>query len=147
MCSDVEIEKFICVANTRAHEEQEKIKDGESRLMRSEGNTRPIPRSERSKQLKIARKIHAAQRQKKDLDRLYEVLVPGSTVLKISPTTRVKKETNRPEVRVRNSDIAKFGTRNERDTELGLYIESRPKKLQEKSVEQKIINHKKDLLR
>ena len=65
MCSDVEIEKFICAANTRAHEEQEKKKDGESRLMWSEGIARLIPRSERSVQVKIARKPHAAKRQKK----------------------------------------------------------------------------------
>ena len=62
MCSDVEIEKVICTANTRAHEEQEKVKNDESRLMWSEGISRPTPRSERSVQVKIARKIHATQR-------------------------------------------------------------------------------------
>ena len=68
MCSDVEIEKFFCAANTSVHEEQEKMKGGESSLMWSmwsEGISRPIPRSERSVQVKIARKLHAAQRQKK----------------------------------------------------------------------------------
>ena len=47
----------------------------------------------------------------------------------------------------RNSDFAKFGTRNERDTELGQYIERRPKKVHEKNFEQKTVNHRKDLLR
>ena len=91
-----------------------------------EGISRPIPRSERSMQVKIARKLHAAQRQKKNLDGLDEVLAPRSTVGKASPITIVIKEPNRPEVRVRNSDIAKFGTRNETDTELGQYFDREP---------------------
>ena len=60
MFLDVEIEKVVCAANARAHEEQENMKDGESRIMWSEGISRPIPRSEQSVQVKIARKIHAA---------------------------------------------------------------------------------------
>ena len=60
MCSNVEIGKVICATSARAHEEQEKMKNGEWRLMWSEGISRLIPRSERSVQVKIARKIHAA---------------------------------------------------------------------------------------
>ena len=59
-CSDVEIARVICAAYTRVHEEKEKKKDGESRLMWSEGIARPIPTSKRSVQVKIAREIHAA---------------------------------------------------------------------------------------
>ena len=83
-------------------------------------------------QVKLARKLHENQRQKKNLDGLYEVLAPGSTVCKVSPTTSVIKEPHKQEVRVRNSDIAKFGTRAERETELTEYIERRPKKINEK---------------
>ena len=108
---------------------------------------RPIPCSERSIQVKLARKIHENQRQKKNLDGLYEVLAPGSTVRKISPTTSVIKEPNRQEVCVRNSDIAKFGTKAERDTDLGQYIQRRPKTIYEKTIEQKIKKHKRDLVR
>ena len=97
--------------------------------------------------MKIARKINAVQRQKKNLDGLYRVLAPGSTVWKVNPTTSVIEEPNRPEVRVQNSDIAIFGTRNERDTELDQYIERQPKNLLKKTLEQKIVNHKKGLLR
>ena len=86
--------------------------------MWSEGISRPIPRCERSVQVTIASIKHAAQRQKMNLDGLYEVLAPGSTVGKVSPTTSVIKEPNRPEVRVQISDIAKFGKQNERDAEL-----------------------------
>ena len=138
LCSDTEIEKVICAANNRAQKEQEKMKDGESRLMWSEGLARPIPCRERSVQMKIAREIHESQCQKKNLDGLYEVLAPGSTVGKICPTTSVIKEPNRQEVRVKNSaDIPKFEPKNKRDTELGQYIERRPKKISERTLEQK----------
>ena len=123
------------------------MKDGEQRLIWSKGVSGPIPCSERSIQVKLARKIHDSQRQKKSLDGLYEVLAPGSTVCKVSPTTSVIKEPNRQEVRVRNSDIAKFGTKAERELDLGQYIERRPKKIHEKTIEQKIIKHKRDLVR
>ena len=123
------------------------MKDGESGFIWSEGLARPIPCSERRVQVKIARKIHESQRQKKNLDGLYEFFAPGSTVGKRSPTTSVIKEPNRQEVRVRNSDIANFGTKNERDTELSQYIERRLKKISEKTLEQKITNHRRDLIR
>ena len=50
-------------------------------------------------------------------------------------------------VRVRNSDIAKFGTRAERDTDLAQYIERKPKKITEQTIEHKIYKHKRDLIR
>ena len=134
-------------ASSRARVEQEKRNDGEQRLIKSEGIFRSIPCSERSVLVKLARKLHENQRQKKNFDGLYEVLAPGRTVCKVSPTTSVIKEPNRQEVRVRNSDIAKFGTRAERDTDLTQYIERRPKKISEKTIEQKIHKHKRDLIR
>ena len=128
-----EIERVICAASTRARTEQEKRNDGEDRFIKPDVVYRAIPCSERSVQVKLAHKIHENQRQKKNLDGLYEVLAPGSTVCKISPTTSVIKEPYKPEVRVRNSDIAKFRTRAERETELAQYIERRPKKINEKN--------------
>ena len=123
------------------------MKDGEQRLIKSEGVSRPIPCTERSIQVKLAIKLHESQTQKKNLDGLYEVLAPGSTVCKVNPMTSVIKEPNRPEVRVRNSDIAKFGTKAERDSELTQYVERRPKKIPEKTIEQKINKHRRDLIR
>ena len=147
LCSDTEIERVICAASTRARTEQEKRNDGEDRFIKPDVVYRAIPCSKCSVQVKLAHKIHENQRQKKNLDGLYEVLAPGSTVCKISPTTSVIKEPYKPEVRVRNSDIAKFGTRAERETELAQYIERRPKKINEKTLEQKIQQHKRDLFR
>ena len=74
-------------------------------------------------------------------------MAPGSTFCKVSPTTSVIKEPNRQEVRVRNSDIAKLGTRAERDTDLSQYIERRPKNINEKTIKQKIYKHKRELIR
>ena len=52
-------------------------------------------------------------------------MAPGSTVVRTSPTTTVIKEPGVPEVRVRNNDIAKFGTRAERNTDLWQYAQRR----------------------
>ena len=48
---------------------------------------------------------------------------------------------------MRNSGISKFGTKDERDTDLAQYDDRRTPKTQEKTLEQKNKNHKKDLLR
>ena len=93
MCSDVEIERLIHAANARAHEEQQKLKDEEPRLMLSQGISRTITRSERCIQIKIARKIHSAICQKRNLDGLYEVLAPRSTVGNVSQPTSLLKKT------------------------------------------------------
>ena len=140
LCSYTEIEKIICAANARAKKEQDKMKDSEPRLKWSEGVNQPTPCSERSIQVKLTRKIHENQREKKNLDDLYEVLAPGSTLCKINPTTGVIKEPNRQEVRVRNSDIAKFGTKAERDPDLGKNIERNPKKIYEKQLNKRSKN-------
>ena len=76
----------------------------------------PIPRSEKSLDLKLARKV--TKRSKRDLRDLWKTLAPGSTVVRTSNTTTVIKEPGVPEVRVRNSDIAKFGTRAECHTDI-----------------------------
>ena len=84
----------------------------------------PIPRTEQSLDLKLARKV--TKRSKRDLRGLWETLAPGSTVVRTSDTTTVIKEPGVPEVCVRNSDIAKFGTRAERNTDLWEYAKRRP---------------------
>ena len=56
LCSDTEIERVICAASLRARAEQEKRNDGEQRLIKSEGIFRSFPCSERSVQVKLAKK-------------------------------------------------------------------------------------------
>ena len=84
-----------------------------------------------------------AKRSKRDLRGLWETLAPGSTVVRTSDTTTVIKEPGVPEVRVRNSDIAEFGTRAERHTDLWQYAQRRPLPY-EKTTEEKISQHTKD---
>ena len=57
------------------------------------------------------------------------------------------KEPNKLEVRMRSSDIAKIGTKNERDTDLAQYADKRPPKVHEKTLQQNMKNHKYDLIR
>ena len=102
----------------------------------------PIPRTEQSLDLKLAPKV--TKRSKRDLRGLWETLAPGSTVVRTSDTTTVIKEPGVPEVCVRNSDIAKFGTRAERNTDLWEYAKRRPLPYQ-KTTEEKISQHTKEL--
>ena len=102
----------------------------------------PIPRSEQSLDLKLARKV--TKRSKRDLRGLWETLAPGSTVVRTLDTTTVIKEPGVPEVSVRNSDIAKFGTRAERNSNLWQYAQRRPLPY-EKTTEEKIAQYTKDL--
>ena len=60
-----------------------------------------------------------------------------------SPTTIVIKEPGVPEVRVRNNDISKFGTRAERNTDLWQYAQRRPLPY-DKTTKEKIAQHIKD---
>ena len=71
-------------------------------------------------------------------------MAPGSTVVRTSDTTTVIKEPGVPEVCVRNSDIAKFGTRAERNTDLWEYAKRRPLPY-EITTEKKISQHTKEL--
>ena len=102
----------------------------------------PIPRTEQSLDLKLARKV--TKRSKRDLRGLWETLAPGSTVVRTSNTTTVIKEPGVPEVSVRNSDIAKFGTRAERNTDFWEYAKRRTLPY-ENTTEEKIAQHIKEL--
>ena len=75
---------------------------------------------------------------------LWETLAPGSTVVRTSDTSTVFKEPGVPEVCVRSSDIAKFGTLAERNTDLWEYAKRRPLPY-EKTTEEKISQHTKEL--
>ena len=78
--------------------------------------TNPISRSETSPERKLARKV--TERSKRDLRGLWDTMPPVSTVVRTSPSTTVIKEPGVPKVKVRNSDIAKFGTKAENSTNL-----------------------------
>ena len=142
-CSDVLIEEAMQKAQVdagRSYNADENKSISQFNMNPKLNN--PIPRSERSLEVKLARKI--SKRSKRDLRGLWETLVPGSTVVRTSPTTTVTKEPGDPEVRVRNNDIAKFGTCAERNTDLWQYAQRRPLPY-DKTTVQKIAQHTKDL--
>ena len=131
--SDDEVERNMCKATKDATNRERQARDTESRFLRTTHAHRPLPLKEHTVQLNIARKKHLHKRSKKNLDGLYEVLAPGSVVQKTDQYTSVIREPGKVEVTVRNSDIAKFGTREERKTKLTDYINRRGPRTHEKN--------------
>ena len=101
-----------------------------------------IPRTERSLELKLARKV--PKRSNRDLRGLWETLASGCTVVRTSPSTTAIKEPGVPEVKLRKIDIANFGRRAERNTELSQYAHRKPLP-HDKTTEEKIHQHSKEL--
>ena len=104
--------------------------------------TNPTPRTERSIELKLARKV--SKRSKKDLRGPWETLASGSTVVRTLPTTTAIKTPGVLEVKVRNSDIAKFGRQAKRNTEFWQCAQRRLLPY-EKTTEEKIAQLSKEL--
>ena len=144
--SDTEIEKKMCQASLDAGSRYRDSDDKESRFITHPKLTDPIPRTEKSLSVKLARKLPNKRRAKRQLAGLYEVLKPGSFVTKSSPTTTIINEPGRSPVKVCDSDVAKFGTKAERSTNLWMYAQRRPAPY-EQTTEKKIAKHSNDLKR
>ena len=144
--SDIEIEKKMCQASKDVGSRYRDSEDKESRFITHPKLTDPIPRTEKSLSVKLARKLPNKKRAKRQLAGLYEVLKPGSFVTKSSPTTTIINEPGRSPVKVRDSDLAKFGTKAERSTNLWMYAQRRPAPY-EQTTETKIAKHSNDLKR
>ena len=144
--SDIEVEIGMTRASTEARNRERASTDGESRFLKTKV-IRPIPLKERAVELNLARKVHGKRRSKKNLEGLYEVLAPGSHILKVSPTTSTIKEPGKPIVTVRNSDIAKFGTQLEHQTPLKAYADRRGPQSGEKIVKELMQGHIKEFTR
>ena len=99
-----------------------------------------IPRTEAALKVKLSRKLLNKKRAKKQLAGLYEVLKPGSYVTKSSSTTTIINEPGRSPVKVRDNDLAKFGTKAERATNLWTNAQRRPAPY-EQTTETKIATH------
>ena len=103
-----------------------------------------VPQTEASLEIKLAKRRPRTKLSKKSLDGLYEVLAPGSSVVKTDTFTSVIKEPGKRDVTIRNSDLAKFGTKAERQTNLQLYANRRPKTPTGKITEDLITHHAKE---
>ena len=135
--SDDEIERNMCKATRDATTRERLAAVNESRFLRTTKAHRAIPLKEHAVQINIARKKHPHKQSKKNLDGLYEVLATGSVVQKTDQYTSVIREPGKVEVTVRNSDIAKFGTRDECKTKLMEYVNRRGPRTHEKTTEAK----------
>ena len=133
-------------ATRDANEREKKSTDGEPKFL-SCGVCRPTPLTERAVQIKLARKINDKRRSKKNLEGLYEALAPGSNIIKVSPTTSTIKEPGEEIVTLRNSDTAKFGTLQERQIPLKVYLDRRGPRTSEKLIDEHIQSHKKQFTR
>ena len=138
--SDIEIEVTKDKLGKEAMKRQKEDPNKEPRLISHPDVGQSIPRTERSLEVKLAKKSPRKKRSKKSLDGLYDVLAPGSSVIKTNEYTSVIKETGKRDVTIRNSNLAKFGTKAERDTELQVYANRRPKLPTGKTTEE-LINH------
>ena len=138
--SNTEVGKNMCQASLDAGQRYRDSDNKESRIITHPQLTDPIPRTEQSLNVKMARKLPNKRRLKRQLAGLFEVLNPGSFVTKSSPTTTIINEPGRPPVKVRDSDLAKFGTKAARSTNLWTYAQRRPAPY-EQTTETKIAKH------
>ena len=134
----------MCQASLDAGQRYRESDNKDSRFITHPQITDPIPRTKQSLKVKLARKLPNKKRAKRQLAGLYEVLKPGSFVTKSSPTTTIINEPGRSPVKVRDSDLAKFGTKAERSTNLWVYAHRCPAPY-EKTTEFKIAKHSNDL--
>ena len=143
--SDTEIEtnkdRLSKDATKRKNEDPHK----ESRVIPHPDVGQSVPRTEASIEVKLAKKRPRTKRSKKSLDGLYDVLAPGSSVVITDTFTSVIKEPGKRDVTIRNSNLAKFGTKAERQTELQVYANRRPKLPTGKTTEELISHHAKEL--
>ena len=143
---ETEIEQKMCQASLDAGSRYRDSDNKASRFITHPKLTDPIPRTEKSLSVKLARKFPNKKRAKRQLAGLYEVFKPGSFVTKSSPMTTIINEPGRSPAKVCDSDLAKLGTKAERSTNLGMYAQRRPAPY-EQTTETKIAKHSKDLKR
>ena len=118
--SEAEVENNKTSAICDANEHQLGQISEKTRMIKIEGRCRGIPGSEESLQLNLIKKIPAYKRSKKDLQGQYEVIAPGSTILKDDDTTHTIKEPGKMPVTVRKSDMTELGTKAKKDSPLYL---------------------------
>ena len=90
--SDIEIEVNKNKLGKEAMKRQKEEPNKESRLISHSDVGQSIPRTEASLEVKLAKKRPRTKRSKKILDGLYDVLAPGSSVIKTNEHTSVIKE-------------------------------------------------------
>ena len=82
-----------------------------------------------------------------ELRGIYEVLAPGSDTNKVSPTTSTILEPGKTIVTLKKSDIAKFGTLQEKQTPVRVYADRQGPRRAEKMIDEQIQSHIKEFTR
>ena len=142
--SDMELEHNRDKLSTDATRRRNADPEKESKMISHSEIGLPVPRTETSLAVKLAKKKPKTERSKKNLDGLYEVLATGSSVVKTDTYTSVIKEPGKRGVTIRNTDLTKFGMKTERQTELQMYVNMRPKIPSGKTTEDLINQHAKE---
>ena len=145
--SDIELEVNKNKLGKDAVKRQKEDPNKESRLITHPNVGQPVLRTEASLEVKLAKKRPRTKRSKKTLDGFYDVLAPSSSVIKTNEHTSVIKEPGKRDVTIRNSNLAKFGTKAERETELKVYADRRPKLPTGKTIVELINHHAKEARR
>ena len=96
--------------------------------------------------LKLAKKS-LKKRTKRSLDGLNDVLAPGSSVWKQKNDDSIIREPGKPDVRVKDSHLSKFGTKEEFDTDLAEFARRREVVPTGKTTEEKLKKHTRDALK
>ena len=139
--SDIEVEQNRDKLSKDAVRRSNADPTKESRVISHPDVGRAVPRTEASLTVKLAKKKSKSKRSKKSLDGLYEILALGSAVIKTDTFTSVTKVPGKREVKISNSDLAKFRTKAERQTDLQIYANRRPKIPSGKTTEDLINQH------
>ena len=101
--SDIELEVNRDQLSKDAAHRSNADPDKESRVIPHPDVGLAVPRNEASLKAKLAKKNPKSKRSKKSLDRLYEVLAPGSSVIKTDAYASIIKEPGKRKVTIRNS--------------------------------------------
>ena len=103
--SDLEFKKSRDQLSKDARKRCNEDPDKEPRIIPHPDFGVPVTRTEASLTLKLAKKKSKSKRSEKIKNGLYEVLVPGSSVIKSNELTSIKREPGTREVTVRISDL------------------------------------------
>ena len=144
----------MCKAVRDAATRERLADDNESRFCGTTKAHRPIALKEHAVQINTARKKNLHRRSKNPHRcsqsppiGLYEVLAPESVLQKTDQYTSGIREPGKREVTVRNNDIAKFSTREERKTKLMDYMNRRGPRVHKKTTKAKFLSHIKESMR
>ena len=142
--SDIEFDLNKEKLNKDAVKQKNEDPDKEPRVISHPEVGLPVLQTEASLTVKLAKTRPRTKRSRKSLDGLYDLLAPRSSVVKSDKYNSVIKEPGKRDVTIRNSDLAKFGRKAERQTELQMYANRRHKTPTGKITEDVISYHAKE---